>query len=198
MNAATTRPAALRPAPDLVPPLRSRTVGPGWEVLLMPEPLAQRVTAAAARSTTTPVGWVFAHDDHWGILLPEGSGDPAWPSGTTYLPVGASVVLPPFTWRRPRHRSGWVSQDGPMISRPLPVHHLVTQLAAEPASPRTGALAMSTTCPAPSPRAGAQPDGTPVRDEPERRCAEEVLGLDLQVAEVPGTAGALAHFFLDP
>lgn len=114
-----------------------RQVGPGWEVLLMSEPLAQLVTRAFADRPVraAALGWVFAHAGQRGIFLPEQSNDPAWPPGTTYLKSGANVTLPSFSQRWAEHEhdgtSGWVSLDGSPLSRPLLLHPVLTALAAD-------------------------------------------------------------------
>ncbi|MFJ4741191.1 hypothetical protein [Streptomyces sp. NPDC088775] len=114
---------------------RLRTAGPGWEVLLIPAPLAECVAHACERSAmaASALGWVFAHAGQWGIFLPERSDVPAWPSGTTYLKTGASVTLPPFHSRlTERDRTqGWVNLDGPPLSKPLILHPVVTRIAAD-------------------------------------------------------------------
>lgn len=122
----------LSPRPSAGP--RTREVGPGWEVLLMPEPFARIVTDAITRSAAAhALGWIFAHDGHWGVFLPEQSDDPAWPPGTTYLKAGTRVTLPPFTWGLTDGDGtcGWVSQDGAPLSRPLLLHPIVALLAPE-------------------------------------------------------------------
>ncbi|MFF9785738.1 hypothetical protein [Streptomyces nigrescens] len=80
---------------------RSRPVGAGWEVLLMPGPLAERDAHVLGRATmaASALGWVFALAGQRGIFLPERCDIPVWPPGTTYLKTGASVTLPPFHWR---------------------------------------------------------------------------------------------------
>ena len=127
-------PARLDLSPRPAASLRTREVGPGWEILLMPEPLARLVTDTITGSAAEPaVGWIFAHASQWGVFLPEGSADPAWPAGTTYLKTGAHVTLPPFTWGFAERdgTSGWVSQDGGPFSRPLLLHPVVTHLATD-------------------------------------------------------------------
>lgn len=111
-------------------------VGPGWEVLLMPARLAHLARRTFARSTASAsaLGWMFAHADHCGIFLPEESGDPAWPPATTYLQTGETVTLPPPDWRVTDWEdtsSGWAGLDGPLLSRPLLVHPILTLIAAE-------------------------------------------------------------------
>jgi hypothetical protein len=116
----------------------SGQVGPGWEILLMPEPLARltlrSLTGRPGTAATASLGWVFAHAGQWGIFLPEESDDPAWPPDATYLKAGANVTLPPWHWRIPPHHcgSGWVRQYGYPLSRPMMVHPVVTVLSAGP------------------------------------------------------------------
>lgn len=96
----------------------------------MPEPLAQLVMARLARSAAaSAIGWIFTHADRWGIFLPVESGDPAWPHGTTYLGVGESVTVPQLSAHD--NASRWINRDGPLLSRPLLVHPIVTLIAAE-------------------------------------------------------------------
>ncbi|MGW3955364.1 hypothetical protein ACWEKM_31530 [Streptomyces sp. NPDC004752] len=100
----------------------------------MAEPLARLVTDTIRGSAAaSAVGRVFAHAGQWGVFLPERSDDPAWPPGTTYLKAGTHVTLPPFTWGFADHdgTSGWVSQDGDLLSRPLLLHPVVTLLATD-------------------------------------------------------------------
>ncbi|WP_446044898.1 hypothetical protein [Streptomyces olivaceus] len=136
MTLATLMPrSAAEAPPHPAETSRSRQVGPGWEVLLMPMPLGRLVTAALARrpARTAPLGWVFAASGQWGIFLPEESDDPAWPAETTYLKTGAHVTLPPFNQRGAERdsTSGWVSLDGSPLSRPLQLHPVLTALAAD-------------------------------------------------------------------
>lgn len=128
------------PRPDEV--LQTQQVGPGWEVLLMPAPLGRLVMdlLAGRAARTAPLGWVFAHADHWGIFLPEGSDDPAWPPGTTYLKAGANVTLPPLDLEPAHDRGfGWVSRDGSPLSRPLLLHSVLTALATDQLRPTAAA-----------------------------------------------------------
>ncbi|MFI5822850.1 hypothetical protein ACIA8I_27710 [Streptomyces rishiriensis] len=129
--ATLTRSTTALPSRADAPGLRQ--VGPGWEVLLMPEPLARLVTRALAGRPVkvAALGWVFAHAGQWGIFLPEMSDDPAWPPGTTYLAAGGSVTLPPFSRRSAEDAWGWVRLDGSPLSRPLLLHPVVTALAAD-------------------------------------------------------------------
>ncbi|MET9776280.1 hypothetical protein ABZ023_18800 [Streptomyces sp. NPDC006367] len=119
-------------SPDGAP--RPQPVGPGWEVLLMPELLADLVAQALKRTAVaaSALGWVFAHAGQRGIFLPEFSDVPAWPPGTTYLKAGASVTLPPYHWQLTDrdNTSGWVSQDGPPLSKPLLLHPIFALIAA--------------------------------------------------------------------
>ncbi|MFF4933259.1 hypothetical protein ACFY2H_30875 [Streptomyces griseofuscus] len=135
--ATLTRPIPALPQ-DPLEGVQLRQVGPGWEVLLMSEPLARLVTPVLAGrpARVAPLGWVFAHAGQRGIFLPEQSDDPAWPPGTTYLKSGAKVTLPSFSQRWTEHdgTSGWVSLDGSPLSRPLLLHPVLTALAA--AQPR--------------------------------------------------------------
>ncbi|MET8816117.1 hypothetical protein ABZW47_29450 [Streptomyces sp. NPDC004549] len=128
----------MRTALDLAEAARPQPVGPGWEVLLMPEPLGRLMVGALAGrpSTTTPLGWVFAHADQWGIFLPSESDELSWPPGTTYLKAGASVTLPPEETRPETWTGayGWVSRDGPPLSRPLLIHPVLAVLGADDAS----------------------------------------------------------------
>ncbi|MFJ4972112.1 hypothetical protein [Streptomyces sp. NPDC088755] len=115
--------------------VRPRQVGPGWEVLLMPAPLAELVTHTLGENTVaaSAMGWTFAHAGHRGIFLPELSDDPAWPPGTTYLKAGASVSLPPFHWRLAERggTEGWVALNSQPLSKPMLLHPVVTLIAAE-------------------------------------------------------------------
>ncbi|MEW1760489.1 hypothetical protein AB0393_28755 [Streptomyces cyaneofuscatus] len=132
------------PPPELAATAQPQTVGPGWEVLLMPEPLGRLVVDALAGrpARTAPLGWVFTHAGRWGIFLPLQSDQPAWPSCTTYLTAGASITLPPDEARSKTWPAcGWVSRDGEQLSRPLLLHPVLTALApcdAGPASCATG------------------------------------------------------------
>lgn len=104
----------------------------------MPELLAELVTHTLGENTVaaSALGWTFAHAGQRGIFLPELSDDPAWPSGTTYLKTGASVTLPPFHWLLAERggTEGWVTVDGPPLSKPLLLHPIVTVIAAEMAN----------------------------------------------------------------
>ncbi|MYU06030.1 hypothetical protein GTY81_19510 [Streptomyces sp. SID8366] len=126
----------LGPSPGLADGVWTGKVGPGWEVLLMPEPLARLVTDALSGSAAqSALGWTFACAGHAGAFLPEQSDDPAWPPATTYLKTGALVTLPPFTWRVARLDStpGWVRRTGDPLSQPLLLHPIVTLLATDSA-----------------------------------------------------------------
>ncbi|HWU05037.1 MAG TPA: hypothetical protein VN520_01290 [Streptomyces sp.] len=123
------------PPSDLALAVQPRMVGPDWEVLLMPERLGRLLTSALAGrpARTAPLGWVFAHAGQWGIFLPSESDKPAWPPDTTYLKAGTSLTLPmsgatPDAWTS---ASGWVSQDGNRLSRPLLVHPVLMALTAK-------------------------------------------------------------------
>ncbi|WP_158713643.1 hypothetical protein [Streptomyces sp. NRRL WC-3626] len=174
----------------------------------MPEPLARLVTDTITRSAAaSAVGWVFTHAGQWGVFLPERSDDPAWPPGTTYLKAGTHVTLPPFTWGFAEcdGTSGWVSQDGGPLSRPLLLHPIVSLLATDvtcSASPEPEGLTMPTACLTPAPAHAAAPAPAYPRsrgDRGERGHEGPTLAevLDLQEAEVPHTADALDHFFGD-
>lgn len=132
--ATLTRPTAAQPQGPREG-LHLRQVGPGWEILLITEPLAQLATRVLASrpARVAALGWVFAHAGQRGIFLPEQSDDPAWPPGTTYLKTGANVTLPPFSQRWAEHdsTSGWVSLDCSPLSRPLLLHPVLTALAAD-------------------------------------------------------------------
>lgn len=205
-----TPPARLDLSPNPSEGPRTREVGPGWEVLLMPEPLARLVTGTITQSAAAAaVGWVFAHAGQWGVFLPERSDDPAWPLGTTYLKAGTHVTLPPFTWGFTEcdGTSGWVSQDGGPLSRPLLLHPIVALLATDTprsVSPEPEGLTMPAACLTPAPAHAAALAPAPARprsrgDRGERGDSGPALAevLDLQEAEVPGTADALEHFFGD-
>ncbi|MCQ1577138.1 hypothetical protein [Streptomyces parvus] len=102
----------------------------------MPARLARLARRTFARSTASAsaLGWMFAHSGHCGIFLPEESGDPAWPPATTYLQTGETVTLPPPARRVTDWEdasSGWAGLDGPLLSRPLLVHPILTLIAAE-------------------------------------------------------------------
>ncbi|MFC8016583.1 hypothetical protein [[Kitasatospora] papulosa] len=99
----------------------------------MPKRLAHLALHTFARSTASAsaLGWVFAHAGQCGVFLPEGSDNPAWPPGTTYLKAGANVMLPPLGAEPAQDSaSGWVSQNGSPLSRPLLIHPVLTALAA--------------------------------------------------------------------
>ncbi|MFK0119320.1 hypothetical protein [Streptomyces sp. NPDC090994] len=123
------------PPSDLAVAGRPRRVGPDWEVLLMPERLGRLLTSALAGrpARTAPLGWVFAHAGQWGVFLPPESDEPAWPADTTYLTTGTSLTLPPAGARPDAWTgaSGWVSQDGNLLSRPLLLHPVLTAVAAD-------------------------------------------------------------------
>ncbi|MEV5279812.1 hypothetical protein ACFYMW_26110 [Streptomyces sp. NPDC006692] len=136
MNLAIRSPATTVPARpgSLDSAAQPWPVGPGWEVLLMPSPLTDRVVHALGRATmaASALGWVFSHAGQRGVLLPEQSDTPAWPPGTTYLRTGESVTLPPFSLRVDERddAGGWMNLDGPPLSKPLLLHPIVTAIAA--------------------------------------------------------------------
>jgi hypothetical protein len=76
---------------------------------------------------------MFQHAGQRGIFLPVESNDPAWPQETTYLTAGETVTLPPPSWRITGREdaSGWVRLQGPLLSRPLLIHPVVTLIAAD-------------------------------------------------------------------
>lgn len=98
----------------------------------MPVSLARPVVHRLDRTTAAAdaVGWVFTTGSHWGFFLPDGSDDPVWPSGTTYLKPETCLLSP--VERQLPQRDGeyqWVRRTGPPISRPLPLHVVVSLIA---------------------------------------------------------------------
>jgi hypothetical protein len=111
----------------------TRPVGPGWDVVLIPEAIARRAVRALDRVRLDAVGTVFAHHGTWGFFVPEQSDDPEWPDGITYRSAGSTVVLPPLS---PGPGSGWVRarHDGRLLTRPLLLHPVVSQVTTTDSS----------------------------------------------------------------
>ena len=114
----------LAPAPLFAEPV-AVPVGPGFDIVMVPEHHARQAVALLDRLALDPIGSVFADHDRWGFFLPEESDSPAWPPATEYLHGGASVTLPPFHWPAPAYgATGWVRHraDGRLFTAPLMLH----------------------------------------------------------------------------
>jgi hypothetical protein len=124
----TTVPAATDVA--LADHLSSGHVGPGWEVVRVPETLARQAVARLDRLSSDLVGAVCAIGGWWSFFVPEGSNDPQWPEPAAYLASGAAVTLPPASWERNAAARGarWVRRchQGRVFTAPLFLYLAVT------------------------------------------------------------------------
>jgi hypothetical protein len=103
-------------------------VGPGFEVVLIPEQVARHTVSRLDR-LQLEVGAVVAVSGCWGFfVLPESDGvSLSWPTAIEYLEVGSRVTLPPAHWPITvpgSGRTGWIRQqhDGRMFTSSLMLH----------------------------------------------------------------------------
>lgn len=110
-----------------------RPVGPGWEVVLVPEHTARPAAQALAGLSPDLVGAVFSIQGRWGFFVPEESDVPRWPAGIRYLKAGVTVTLPPACWKRPWTGTGpgWVHRPagGRLLTPPLLLHPMVSAVS---------------------------------------------------------------------
>jgi hypothetical protein len=111
-------------------------VGPGFEVVLMPEAQARRALGDLDRLIELdPVEFVFvfAVDDRWGFFVPEESAQPSWPADVEYLKAGSVVTVPPAHWRHGTCQAGtgWVRRrcDGRLFPPPLILHPILAAIS---------------------------------------------------------------------
>ena len=117
-------------AAALADQLTSVQVGPGWEVVRVPEMQARQAVARLDCLDSGLVGAVCATGGWWSFFVPEDSDDPPWPEPAVYLASGAAVTLPPASWARnaAARGAGWVRRcrQGRLFTAPLFLHLAVT------------------------------------------------------------------------
>ncbi|MEU0843928.1 hypothetical protein ABZ370_31250 [Streptomyces sp. NPDC005962] len=180
-----------------------REVGPGWDVVLVPEQVAHRAVVALGALSTNPVGAVFAIHGVWGFFLPPESDIPPWPARVQYLRSGSQVTLPPSCWTRDQSGSGsgWVRSrsDGHLLTPPLMLHPIVAALCCPRGGRRPiralGCSREDITVKPPPPAVGPGRDEARADADALRSLA---VALDVHEAEVPGTADAFRTFFDSP
>ncbi|MCX4632917.1 hypothetical protein [Streptomyces sp. NBC_01443] len=99
----------------------------GFDVVLVPENHARETVARLdGLAGLYPVGAVFACGDAWGFLLPEESGDPAWPPLARYIGASATLTLPPAP--RPDAAPGWIRwRQDRIYTAPLLLHAVLAK-----------------------------------------------------------------------
>lgn len=105
-----------------------RSVGAGWEVVLIPQRVARIAVQALDAVWRDLVGAVFAIEGSWGFFVPEESDEPEWPHPARYLRSGTTVTLPPAHWMCAAGSGpGWVRrpEDGRLLTPPLVLHPMV-------------------------------------------------------------------------
>ncbi|MFE2850108.1 HAD family hydrolase [Streptomyces lavendulae] len=101
----------------------------GFDVVLVPQGHARTAVARLDALRPTAVGAVFTHEGHWGFLLPEESGDPAWPTPARYASAGTTLTMPPAP--RPGAGAGWIRWGhGPIYTAPLLLHAVLADIAS--------------------------------------------------------------------